>query len=471
MSVTTLHAGPPPAHDRNPPGNDAYERAALGAALAYPRGYPTLLAEHTTASLFYQPAHENIWHAISALAARSAPIDPLTVGEELRRTKTLTRSGGQTYLHQLHAEAPQPEVAAYYVAEPGTGLHALAARRRAQNLALRLLNASDDASCEPDQLLATLREHLDAETARDVHGPTLPGTDVDTFLAQADDDHYDWLIPGFLERQDRAILTAGEGVGKSTMLRQWAVQTAAGIHPFTGEHHTPAKVLLLDLENSERQTRRKLRPLRIQAGAHLDPANLVVVCKVDGLDLTTDTDATWLSRLVSHHQPDLLITGPVYKLAGGDPTREEDSKPAAMALDRLRAEHDLTLLIEAHSAKANGGGKRPKEPYGWSGWLRWPEFGLNLSEEGDLTHWRGMRDERDIPMHFNRGGTWPWNPVINVAEMRWMQIQRVIQDAPKKLTQREIADATKIPQATVSRVMAEHAGEVTVLNHRHELEG
>lgn len=467
--MSTLSIAPPPPSDA--PHNAAYERAILGSAIAHTRGHALLNAEGMRPDLLHDHRHETIWHAITTIAARPAPIDALTVVEELRRTGDLARVGGQATIHQLVFEAPQPETAAYYLHEPETGLLALSARRRTQTLAHRLLAGAADATTPGDTALQLLRTHLQDEQLLDARlGTHTPGTDIDTFLGADDDERYDWLVPGFLERQDRLLLTAGEGVGKSTLLRQWAVQIATGIHPFTAEATTPARVLLLDLENSERQTRRKLRPLRIQAGQRLDPDNLVVACKVDGLDLTTDADRTWLHRLVAHHQPDLLITGPVYKLAGGDPTREQDSKPAAMALDRLRADHDLTLIIEAHSAKANGGGKRPKEPYGWSGWLRWPEFGLHLSEEGDLTHWRGMRDERDIPMHFNRGGTWPWNPVTNVAEMRWLQIKNTIKEAPKKLTQREIADITKIPQATVSRLLSDHAGEVASLNHRHELE-
>lgn len=58
-----------------------------------------------------------------------------------------------------------------------------------------------------------------------------------------------WLIPGLMRQQGRIVLVGFEGDGKSTLLRQVAVASAAGVHPFTGEPVTPLPVLLVDLEN------------------------------------------------------------------------------------------------------------------------------------------------------------------------------------------------------------------------------
>src|SRR5690606_20278264 len=76
------------------------------------------------------------------------------------------------------------------------------------------------------------------------------------------EDTYDWVIPGLLERMDRLVLTGGEGLGKSTWLRQIAVLAAAGIHPTRhAERIDPVRVTVIDTENTERQWRRKVRPL------------------------------------------------------------------------------------------------------------------------------------------------------------------------------------------------------------------
>jgi hypothetical protein len=165
---------------------------------------------------------------------------------------------------------------------------------------------------------------------------------------------------------------------------------------------TPVTVLHIDVENTRRQSRRRYRPLRIQAGGKLEPERLRIELRTAGLDLTTETDRDWLLDTARHVRPDLLLIGPIYKLANGDPTEEKSAKPVAMALDAVRAEIDCAVILEAHAAKApTGTKKRPHEPYGWSGWLRWPEVGLWLDKDGSLSPWRGAREERSWPHQSN----------------------------------------------------------------------
>jgi replicative DNA helicase len=109
------------------------------------------------------------------------------------------------------------------------------------------------------------------------------------------------------------ILTALEGGGKSTLLRQSAVQVASGIHPFTLDEIDPVRVLLVDCENGRRHVRRKLRPLRDEAGDRYRSGYLRVKVETGGLDLLRDEDRGTLGRMVEHHEPDLLVLGPIYK--------------------------------------------------------------------------------------------------------------------------------------------------------------
>ncbi len=145
-----------------------------------------------------------------------------------------------------------------------------------------------------------------------------------TEFLDADEPEYDWLVPGLLERRDRVILTGGEGKGKSTLLRQFGVQVASGVHPFGGDPFPRRRVLLADVENSREQTRRKLRPIAIALKADYSPfPGLYIENRPEGLDLSRSDDRAWLTGHVRDTRPELLITGPLYKLMGGDPTSEE----------------------------------------------------------------------------------------------------------------------------------------------------
>ena len=290
-------------------------------------------------------------------------------------------------------------------------------------------------------------------------GPRTEAVELDDFLG-VEDPEYDWVVPGLIERGDRVILTGGEGKGKSTLLRQLAVQLASGIHPFNGGPITPVRVLLVDLENSQRQTRRKIRPLREAAGDRYKPEpGLHIRVRPGGIDLLDSDDGRWLLDLATDVRPDVLITGPIYKLAGGDPTEERTAKVVSMWLDRIRTDARCSLIIEAHSPYAASGGKRPERPYGASLWSRWPEFGLYLSPEGHLRHWRGPRDEREWPAALQRGGEWPWTAITRDRDILWARIVELCREAGDQLSVRDLAKLTGKGTGTVQRAIEEHRNE------------
>jgi hypothetical protein len=234
-------------------------------------------------------------------------------------------------------------------------------------------------------------------------GWELPRSTLRVFLDEPEPE-YDWLIPGLLERGDRCIVTAGEGRGKSTLLRQIGVQVSKGIHPFTLDPIPPVRVALLDLENSRRHVRRKLRPLALTGPGEGDDRFIVSVVP-EGIDLMHDKGRLALDDLIAATGPDLVIVGPLYKLASGDPKDEEQARAVSAVIDGHRGRYGCTFLIEAHQPYPTGGSRqRPLRPYGASLWSRWPEFGLALTDRDELLHWRGARDERQWPAALKRGG-------------------------------------------------------------------
>lgn len=337
----------------------------------------------------------------------------------------------------------------------------------------------DDDAVDPHLEQAIRRERLRREARRIVdqeeqpqpEQPTVtvgPDPDIHELFAEPEPE-YRWLIPDLLERADRLILTGPEGGGKSTLLRQMGVTSAAGIHPFTEDDIDPIRVLYVDLENSRRHTRRQLEPLVIQAQNRLAPRALIPIIRPEGLDLLTAADSAWLHQRVEANQPDILIIGPLYKLALGDPTSEEAARHVAFTLDSLRATYDVALLIEAHQPhKSNG--QRPDRPYGASLWMRWPEFGLALTPGGFLAHWRGARDERQWPAFLRRGGTWPWTPG-GVSEAKFATLMQACIEARRMLTVRELEVLTQIPKTTVHRAIEANRSQWEMLAEQLDQEG
>jgi hypothetical protein len=266
---------------------------------------------------------------------------------------------------------------------------------------------------------------------------------------------FDWLVPNLFERQDRLILTAGEGHGKTTLLRQLGVQMAAGIHPFTLEDIEPVRVLHLDLENGDRFSQRKFRELYDRVAGRLERGMHHPVIHSSGIDLGDPRDAQWLVEILNEVKPDIVIGGPIYKLWNGELNEEAPAKHALVnVLDVLRREYGIAIILEAHTPQQAQGHKRPTRPVGPSVQLRWPEFGVFLGKEGALEHWRGARDEREWPTRLKRGGPWPWTvEAWDSGNSTWADMKEACRKAGRRLSEREIADALGIGKTTVHRAI------------------
>lgn len=298
------------------------------------------------------------------------------------------------------------------IARTAARVASLALRRRLYADAQVSMAEAVDRTVDEVELIARARERVALAEVPDAP-PEDPAVPVDVFMARgADDDAYDWVIDGLLERRDRMLVTATGGVGKSTLLRQIALTAAAGMSPFRREPLAggPKRVLLLDLENSERQVRRKLRGPLSKIG-EFDPDRLHIAAHPKVIDVTTSAGWRWLAGQAAIAKPDLIVGGPVYRMYhGGDASRDMGGRDRAVevaaALDRLRDRYQCALVMEAHPPK----GSMSLSPHGSAVWEWWPEFGIGLapSSDGvewvDVRHWRYPRDDRDFPESLTRGG-------------------------------------------------------------------
>lgn len=402
------------------PHDIAAEQAVLGAMLLSAAQTENCLAL-LGAGDFYRSAHQIVFAAIHAMTNAGEAIDPVTVKDHLETTGMLHQAGGAPYLHTLIAAVPAVANAGHYariVRDKAVRRRLLTAGRRIVQMAQ---SAAEDAHGLTEKAVREAEGVRDAGQADDVTTPT-----IGEFLAVSEaDDAYDWVVDELLERGDRLVLTGTEGAGKSTLFRQLAVTIAAGIHPFDHKRIEPRRVLVVDCENGPAHTRRKIRPLVIQAEALGHPVrdtNLWMEIRPEGLDLASDKDASWLLRRVAAIRPDAVMIGPLYRLAPRALNDDSDAAPVIAALNMIRA-RGACVLLEAHAGHAIGmGGRRDLRPRGSSAFLGWPEFGYGIRssdlEEAkfqrivDVVPWRGDRDERNWPERLIAGGQWPWSAYV-----------------------------------------------------------
>lgn len=248
------------------------------------------------------------------------------------------------------------------------------------------------------------------------------------FLLETEDDAYDWVIPGLLEKQERVIVVAAEGVGKTMLARQVAIASAAGLHPFTFQPMAPIRTLTIDLENPARIIRRTSRSIMENAIrlSHAKTVDAHLHIHPQGLDLTDTKDRMFMEQLVEQIRPQLICLGPLYKsyVDNGSRTSEALAVEVAKYLDKIRDVYGCALWLEHHAPLGASMTTRELRPFGSSVWSRWPEFGISitpdpLSPEGyvyDVRHFRGARDKRAWPVKMKRSLRMPFEVIEFMKE-------------------------------------------------------
>lgn len=88
------------ASGRIPPHNDDAERSVLGAILIDPDAI-VKIADILSPESFYQQAHQYIYEAMENLYDERQPIDVVTLTDQLRKNKKLTKAGGTATVAEL----------------------------------------------------------------------------------------------------------------------------------------------------------------------------------------------------------------------------------------------------------------------------------------------------------------------------------------------------------------------------------
>lgn len=370
------------------------------------------VAEILVPADFFMPLHQEIYSAMIAMFT-AEPITPVTLKAWMDRDKIKV---DKMYLFDLW----HLNVLGTMAVPHARIIWDCSVRRKIEYAGHRLSQLSGDMSQDPEDLLAQSRDFLETLAARCVVGDAESLT-TEQFLALPTARN-SAVIEGLLDHEDRVIVVAGEGMGKTVLAQQVAYALAAGTHPFL-VHEIPAgRSLIVDLENPRGILQRRFRQLRETAERYQQwrPVNLQIFARPGGVDLLRATDAMKLAEVIRRFRPDLIVAGPVYKMF--EESGEHDThKHSAIAryFDKIRERHGSAIWLETHAPIGTQAGKRDMRPMGSGVWTRWPEFGLTLNRASkvkgglEIGRFRGDREEgRMWPQTLTRKPPydpgWPW---------------------------------------------------------------
>lgn len=385
------------------------ERAVIGAVLLDPESL-RFAVEHITGDDFADKRLGMAFNVMLGMRGTGEAVDEITVSAALKERGYRLELAD---LFEMRHTTPSASSMGSYARRVGDA----AGKRRLEQFGMRASQMAG-ASSSYSEIMETVRGEwaaLNAAAAQggDTYVPTL-GELLDGPV------DYDWVVPNLLERQDRLVVTGGEGAGKSFLVQQIAILSAAGIHPTTFDPIDPVPVLVVDAENSDKQWRRRVAPFTQKAAREgsADPRLTMRIKTVPRLNLLDEKDLARIHRWIDEYQPAILVIGPFYKLTPKAINSDDDAAPLIAALDGLRA-RDCALIMEAHAGHGKtADGDRDLRPRGSAALMGWPEFGFGLrliknldgpDTDADLVRWRGDRDERAWPNKLRRGGAWPWS--------------------------------------------------------------
>jgi AAA domain/NrS-1 polymerase HBD domain/IclR helix-turn-helix domain len=187
-----------------------------------------------------------------------------------------------------------------------------------------------------------------SSTGRNGHGPD-PGKlrVLDTRrLLTTPPPPLNWLVDGIFAQGKLTLVGGREKGGKSLVQLVLAACMASGGGEVAGITVQAGRVLLVDAENGERETHRRLRAV----GLDLVHASELVCVEARGFDLRSDLGQ--ITSLIDRYEPALLLLDSFRALWRGD---ERDEAAVAAALDPLRDlahDRDLAIGLTHHAQKA-----------------------------------------------------------------------------------------------------------------------
>ena len=240
---------------RIPPHNLDAERAVLGAILLEGREALPRVVEVLRDSDFYTEAHRAIYRAMLTLFDRGAPVDLLTLQEELRRTDQLPLVGGPAALALL---VEQGSVAAYLTSYTAI-VRDMAVLRELIQASTHIITQAFDAKEDVQALVDDAERRIFGLAERRLEGSAIPVksilndtfkyierlyerqehvTGVPTGLAKLDE------MTAGLQPSDLILIAGRPSMGKTAFALSIAQHVGIKLH---------MKILVLSLEMSSQQ--------------------------------------------------------------------------------------------------------------------------------------------------------------------------------------------------------------------------
>lgn len=337
---------------------------------------------------FYVDAHQRIWRAIRLLYQNQAPIDLLTVTEQLKKIGELEAAGGPFYIAQLTNKVGSAANVEYHAR--------IIAEKHIQRMLISssseiIKDAYEDSTDvfelldKAEKSLFSIAENNLKRSSEDIASLVMSELKEIDIRMQNSQDHLNGVPSGFLEldratggwqKSDLIILAARPAMGKTAF-------TLALARNASVDHNKPVAVFSLEMSNAQLVQRlismeTHIPAEKIRRGSMEPYEYQILTSKIDSLKnskiFIDDTPAinvfelrSKCRRLKQQHDIQMvvidylqLMSGSVENKGGGN--REQEISQISRALKGLAKELEIPIIALSQLSRAvetRGGDKKP----------------------------------------------------------------------------------------------------------------
>lgn len=338
------------AFDKELPNALPLEEAVLGAAMLDKKAFAEIKAllepKH-----FYKKANKEIYTSIVKLTEAQAPVDILTVTDNLKKRKKLDAAGGPHYLVGLTNRVASAANIAYHAKIVIQKYLSREGILNATQYLKKLYNEDGDVFDLRNKLSDRMRVIPPQSffTSGNMKNAIKEGADAPALLP---------MIGGLWNRGEVAFFYGPSGTGKSVGTMQMADAISKGVDfipDILPNECGPQRVLYLDFELTSRNIYERYTNLETGKSYQFDDENLKrVTINPDFLDFDQGMEKLTQSEIERHildFKPHVLIVDNITFLTSESAS---DNNIAIRLMKRLLAykrKYDMSLLVLAHTIK------------------------------------------------------------------------------------------------------------------------
>lgn len=310
---------------------------------------------------FYDMRHKVVWQAIRNLEAAGAPIDVVTVENEIEKAGKLDAVGGIAFLGELTLRVPIADNVATYA-----NLVQQASRNRKAIIAIAsTLERAKNWAHDPSEMVVELAgelQRIEADRASAAESKRARwAVPLEIFLGHdepSDDDSEDWIIRDIVPRGEPMLWGGPMKGGKTWAMMDLLISIALG-ESWLGKFENtlgPCPVLGLLLEDSERRIRKRLWELCRARGITPHDERLRQNLRISRSPLKLP-DPAHQRRLISEIKAfgaRVAFADNLTRVMVGDPNKTTDAAAFTRAWSEINDDTGCTFGFLHHTKKPSG---------------------------------------------------------------------------------------------------------------------